>query len=475
MGLQVFPILSALLSVPFTIKWFGSELFAVFSLAISIVVLFNYLNFGVALSANRLLAHEKCNKAINGIISSSFLTMLFIGCAMSIVGYVFSNEIVSLLVEADSIYYNSAYKMLVTVFYASPLFLLIILFRSILEARLLFSITASNRAVLNSLLFLSPMFCHLLDLEIYNALYFSVIIHFLSFIFLLNKVFDSYQDVKFELRFDVVKDLISSGWWLTVISFSSIILIYADKFIISANIGLLQLAYYVAAYDLISRASVVYGSLSAAFFPAFSYWYKNRRVEQLQEAINALYMLITLLMAGVVIGTLVFSEYILDIWVNSEYAENSTRLLNVLSLGVFFQALAIVPLRVLTATAYEKSVAIIYILFSVLYLGLSIYISHKFSVLAIAILFSVKAFSEFFVLHCYMSSRITRNSYDFSLLYKAVSVIAFTFVCVNFELYILTPLVIVLCLILFFPRGKNKESYQNMLRLLRSNKKVEQL
>ena len=35
MSLQIFPILSALLSVPLTIKWFGSELFAVFSFLVN--------------------------------------------------------------------------------------------------------------------------------------------------------------------------------------------------------------------------------------------------------------------------------------------------------------------------------------------------------------------------------------------------------------------------------------------------------
>ncbi len=473
MGLQIFPILSALLSVPFTIKWFGSELFAVFSLAISIVVLFNYLNFGVAQSVNRLLAHETCNKSINSIICSSFIIMLCIGCTVSIISYFYSHEIVSLLIEPDSINYNIAYKMLVAVLYASPLFLLIILLRAILEAKLLFSITATNRAVLNSFLFLSPALCYLFGFDIFYALYFSVAIHILSFFYLLSRVSHHYRNIRIEFNSEITKSLTTSGGWLTIISLSSIILIYADKFIISANIGLLQLAYYVAAYDLISRTSIVYGSLSAAFFPAFSFWYKNNRVEQLQEAINTLYILIALMMGIVVIGTLLMSEYILEIWINPEYAKNSTLLLNVLSVGVFFQALAIVPLRVLTATIFEKSVALIYIVFSALYLILSIYISHRFSVVAIAILFSVKAFFEFLVLHYYMSLKITKRSFDFTLLYKAVFIIVFTFIGLNLEFYIQAPLVIALCIILFFPQGKNKVRYLDMLRLLRSKGKVE--
>lgn len=473
MGLQIFPIISALLSVPLTIKWFGSELFAVFSLSISVVVLFNYLNFGVAQSVNRLLAHQSYQKSINSIISSSFLIMLLIGGSVSIATYFFSHEIVRLFIDPVNTNYNTAYKMLVAVLYSSPLFLLIILLRAILEAKLLFAITAANRALLNSFLFLSPAICYLSGINIFYALYFSVAIHLLSFFFLLNRVKHHYSNFKFESNLSIVKSLTTSGGWLTVISLSSIVLIYADKFIISANIGLVELAYYVAAYDLISRTSIVYGSLSAAFFPAFSFWYKNKQLIQLKEAINTLYMLITLLMGFVVVGTLLLSDFILAMWINIEYAENSAFLLNILSVGVLFQALAVVPLRVLTATVFEKPVALIYIVFSVIYLFLSVYLSTRFSVVAIAILFSIKAIFEFIVLHSYMSFKVTKDGFDFALLYKAVFVVACTFGFAGFEFYIQVPVAIALSILLFFPHGKNKERYLNMLGLLRNKGKVE--
>ena len=104
------------------------------------------------------------------------------------------------------------------------------------------------------------------------------------------------------------------------------------------------------------------------------------------------------MMGVIVVGTLLLSKSILAIWINADYAKNSAQLLNILSIGVFFQALAVVPLRVLTATVFEKPVALIYLILSALYLLLSIYLSHIYSVIAIAILFSVKAVFEFVVL-----------------------------------------------------------------------------
>ena len=473
MSLQIFPILSALLSVPLTIKWFGSELFAVFSLSISIVVLFNYLNFGVAQSVNRLLAHESCEKSISDIISSSFLIMLLIGVTVSVATYFFSYEIVSLFIDSSNDNYQNAYKMLSAVLYASPLFLLIILLRAILEAKLLFKITAVNRAFLNSVLFLSPAICYIAGLEMFYAMYIAITIHIVSFIFLLNRVFHYYTHITKSFDSYVSKQLITSGGWLTLISLSSIILIYADKFIISSNIGLLELAYYVAAYDLISRTSIVYGSISAAFFPAFSFWFKNGHIAQLKESINTLYILIALMMGVIVVGTLLLSKSILAIWINADYAKNSAQLLNILSIGVFFQALAVVPLRVLTATVFEKPVALIYLILSALYLLLSIYLSHIYSVIAIAILFSVKAVFEFVVLHCYMSFKITIDSFDFSFLYRTMLVIVFVFLFSYYDFYIQIISSSILIVVLFFPREKDKARYVKMLSLVRNKGRVE--
>lgn len=469
MGFQIFPVLAALISVPMTISLFGSELFALFSLSVSVIVLFNYLNFGIAQSVNREIAKlEKNSSKTSELIFSGFIAITLISLLIVLLGAISRDSLIYALVQPDTDVFGQAKKMLNAVIYSAPIFLYVILLRNILEARQKFKTTAINRAVLNSVIFMSPLACYVTDQPIYFAIYISIITHFISLFILTRKVHSEFSLSFPRVKLDIIKSMFTSGGLLTVISITSVFLLYTDKFIIGAYLGLLPVAYYVAAYDLISRASLVYGSLSSAYFPAFSFWYEKNALNELKSSLSSLYSLISAVMLVVCLGCIIFSNLILELWINKDYAENASHILSFLSIGIFLQALAVVPLRLLTATGFEKIVATFYVTLSFVYVMTNIYLASNYDILAIAVSFTLKAFIELVVLHSFICLKVIKSKVNLHFQYKILFLLLLIFFIESYLETLEYYLVIAVSLSLLFLSSKDElGNYINIRALIK--------
>lgn len=394
---QLIPALSALFMVPLTIKWYGTERFSIFSLAVSVIVLFNYLNFGVAQSTSRDLSKAyggQDESKINEIISSGFVAITAIGFFTSIIGFFYSDSIASMLTDSESGLYQETRVLMETVLLWAPLFLLIIFFRSVLESKLLFKYTSLNRALLNTFIFTSPAFCYWFDFGIAYSIYFIIIVHMISMIILLMLILKSFNGLKFSFSKELCTRALISGGWLTIISLSSIGFLYADKFIIGSVLGLAVLAYYVAAYDLISRASILYGSISAAFFPAFSYWIEVKDFKSLQNSIQCLVIIMCIVMGAVLSFVILFSREIISFWIGDDFSNHSSLVMKILCIGFLFSSLSIIYMRLLCAAGLEKKVAITYTALAILYVPTSFIVAKTYGNNGVAWLFSLRCLVE---------------------------------------------------------------------------------
>ncbi len=406
---QIIPILTALLMVPFTINKFGKELFAIYSIAVTFIVLFNYLNFGIAQATNRELASldKSSYDEINNVFGSGLIAIIFVGIVISLLGLNVGELLVNSITSHSSEYKEQASTLINGVISFSVLFLSVIYFRAVLESRLLFKVTAANRAVLNTIIFSAPAICFLLGYDIEKSLEVIIVSHIISVIFLWFNVSRLFYKIRVKVNISVVRSLLVSGGWMTLVSVSSIGLYYVDRFIIGSLVGLTALAYYVASYDLISRSSIVYGSITSVFFPAFSYWNKNKKYEEFSNALGVLYNLMFTGM-GIIVGCVILvAPDFLNIWIGPEFKLHATLILQILAIGILFVSIGIIPTRALLATNNERFVAIYYTIQSILYLIVS-YIAILLSgILGGAIVFTVRAVVEAVFLTCFMKYKLT--------------------------------------------------------------------
>lgn len=401
---QVFPVISALVMVPVSIRLYGAERFGLFSLGVTAVVMFNYMNFGVAVSVNRELARiDNDNEMeISRVFYSGWLLMLLIAILLSTVGLGLGSNIIEHVIHNNAQLYMTAYLLIVGVLLASPLFLTIILFRAALESRLRFGVTASNRAFLNSVIFLSPGVASLLGKGIEFSFWIIVGVHLLSLAYLWLVLRKELPIKKITVSRHQLRKLFGSGLWMFVASGSSLLLFYSDRYIISVMIGIAAVAYYVAAYDLISRSSIIYGSISAPYAPAFARWYANDLLEEFSTALLSLYVVIGGVIFLICCVVILFTHEILYLWINADFAGKSAAILQFLCFGIFLSAINAVPRVLYLATNRERLLGLICIVNSVLFIGVLIFFIKMWGVRGAAGAFVVRSAAEFLLLHTFL-------------------------------------------------------------------------
>jgi O-antigen/teichoic acid export membrane protein len=146
-----------------------------------------------------------------------------------------------------------------------------------------------------------------------------------------------------------LEPLIGFGGWVTVSSIVGPILVYLDRFMIGALLTLAAVAYYSAPYEIVTRLWIIPGSLVATLFPAFSVLSGQGQSERLAHFFARSTQWVLLTLGSVVVVLIVFAHDILQVWLGPPFAQESTRVLQILAVGVLINSLAHVPYSLLQA------------------------------------------------------------------------------------------------------------------------------
>lgn len=400
---QVIPIFIALIFIPISIKAFGNELFGVYSLVVTFIVLFNYLNFGIAPATTKELAKylaQNNSQKVISLLINSFLMMFFIGLVLAGIFLLFHHQISIYMFEKSLNLQDVFSQLLQLLGFLSPFLMLVIFLRSVLEAKHLFLITSLNRAFLNSMVFISPILVFIENFTIISVFKFLIIVYIVSTFILSFFVYREYFKNK-SLSFNILdsKVLMQIGFWMMLSSLSGIGLYYTDRFIIGSVISATAVAYYVASYDLVTRLNIISGSLTSALFPAFSHWFETQELKKIRSAVIFVSKVISFIVAIISFILIVYAQELLTFWINAEYSEHSYLLLQYLTIGVFFNTLSVVPFRTLSAIGFQKIVAIVYIVEAPLTVIMLYYMILNYGLIGAVIGYNIRAFIEVVVLY----------------------------------------------------------------------------
>jgi O-antigen/teichoic acid export membrane protein len=139
-----------------------------------------------------------------------------------------------------------------------------------------------------------------------------------------------------------VGSLLRFGTWMTVSNVVGPLMVYLDRFLIGAILSIAAVAYYSTPYDMVARLWVIPTALAGVLFPAFA----TSAASDVDKAAilfsrAAKFVLIALFPLTLVI--VAFSREGLDLWLGSEFGENSTKVLQILAIGVLINGLAHIP------------------------------------------------------------------------------------------------------------------------------------
>lgn len=144
------------------------------------------------------------------------------------------------------------------------------------------------------------------------------------------------------VRADLIPSMLRFGGWMTVSNVISPIMVFLDRFYISSAVSVAAVSYYATVYEVATKLWIVPIALLGVFFPAFASTFVRSKHHALNLFHRALrFVLLAVFPLGLLLIT--FAPEGLNLWLGSEFAQQSTPVLRWLTAGVLLNCAAQIP------------------------------------------------------------------------------------------------------------------------------------
>ncbi len=341
------PLLVAIVAIPLLIDGLGITRFGVLTITWMVVGYFSLFDLGLGRALTKLVA-EKLGKGRNEevpkLIWTALLLMMVLGLFGAMLLAVLSpwlvGDVLNIPAELHSETLSAFYLLAASV----PIVISSAGLQGVLEAHQRFGLINAVRIPLGVFTFLGPVlvlwFSHSL-VPVVAALVIARLLSWFAYVVLCLRVEpDLRQSISVDRR--MFKPLISFGGWMTVSNIISPLMVYLDRFLIGAVLTMTAVSYYATPYEVVTRLLIIPGALMGVMFPAFTTVLSHDKEYAAQLYAKTVKYIFLLLFPTVLI-IVTFAREGLTLWLGSEFAENSSLVLQILAVGVFLNAHANVP------------------------------------------------------------------------------------------------------------------------------------
>jgi O-antigen/teichoic acid export membrane protein len=343
---QALPLLVGLAATPALIHRLGTDRFGVLTLAWLVVGYFTLFDFGLGRALTKLIA-EKLGEGSGTDIPALFWTALLLMAALGLLGGAGLAFLTPwLTTHVLKIPRNILPETTLAFFWLSlglPIVIVTAALQGVLAAYQQFMSFAALRLVTGMWSFLGPLLCLIVTSNLASIA--AVLIAGRALACMLALWLSFRVDCRLRhplwLR-KTVRPLASFGGWMTVSNVVGPLMVYLDRFVVGAFLGMTAVAYYATPYDVVTRLLIIPTSLLGVLFPAFSTSLAVDRARAgrfFERAISFLF----LLMYPITLILVMFAHEGLTLWLGNGFAVHSAPVLQWIAFGIFINSLGMVP------------------------------------------------------------------------------------------------------------------------------------
>lgn len=356
------PLIGAIFSIPILIKELGEAQFGLLTLIWAVVSYFGLFDLGLGRALTQQLVttlEKKEQDSIGPLIATASVIMAGLGTFAGILMAVSAEPGVRLIHSVSD--QEGVIRAVFWMAAALPAIVITSGFRGILEAKHEFKIINLIRLPMGLFTFLGPVVV---------VLYFSPQLDLITAVLSVGRVLaclvhawyalqtlpQVHRNFSFKRKF--VKPLLVSGGWMTISNVISPFMGYVDRFMIGVMISTTAVTYYTTPQEIVTKLWIVPGALTAVLFPTFAAQVINGR-EETRELFNKAVFWLFLTLLPVTVFIALFSNEIISVWIKSEFAQNSSFLLQIFSVGIFLNCLAHIPFTLIQGVGAPRATALI--------------------------------------------------------------------------------------------------------------------
>lgn len=391
---QVLPLLVGFFCIPILLERLGMERFGVLSLAWLVIGYFNLFDFGLGRATVKLVAeklgHDDLGEIAQIVWTSSILIFLISLVGSGLVYYLTPWLLRSVFEVHSNLLADSegAFRFLAL---GIPIVAMSTCFRGGLEAKQKFTFINFVNIFVGIFAFAIPVWVTQFVNSVTAICGVLVLGRLLGLGMLVVASSREFPGILKKAHFDrlLIRRLVTFGGWMTVSNVISPLMVYFDRFLVGALVPIGNLAYYTTPFEIVNRLHVIPSSISRVLFPAFTSTYIRVR-DQLPPLFRIGNVVVLAIFFPICLFLVYFSTEILTLWLGAEFALSSHRILEIVTIGVFVNAIAQIPFSLIQSLERADITAKLHLAELPIYFALVWFLTVEFGLIGAASAWAIR-------------------------------------------------------------------------------------
>jgi len=406
------PLPIGLLTFPGLIERLGVEQFGLLALVWMLIGYFSLFDLGIARALTKAITDIDCEdyKGAASIVSTGMTLIVMLG----IVGAILVAAIGYLTLAANAELASTTaidYSITVTLVAAAiPVVLATAGWRAIFEAHHEFEIVNYLRVPIGIYNYVAPWAVTFVSTKL-SASVAVIVLGRIAFLLVHRSVMIlKHSSILVPFPFDrkVAVRLVKYGGWLTVTNIVSPLLVYLDRFLVAAVLSSAAVTFYVTPYEIAARVLVVPAALAGVLFPALTKSFVDapesvRSIFSISTGLSFFFLLMVAL-AGVALSELFF-----EAWLGREFVDQSSRVFQILLVGVVINGVARIPFTLIQAVGRPDLTAKLHLIEFPVYVGILVLLLTTSGIIGAAVAWVLRVMADFIGM-LYVSAKLVPST-----------------------------------------------------------------
>ncbi len=343
----VLPTAVGIVTLPYIVKGLGTDGYGILSIAYLVLGYFSIFDLGLSRATVKFVAehlHPDEIHKVPGLVWTSLGLLVGLGTLFGTIGALIVPALMTRFFKMPPNFIGDARLAILLLCLAMPIVLGNDVLRGVLEAAQRFDLINYVKVPSSVMFYLSVALAVSLGVGVPGIVLILIGIRLSStavYMALCFKVFPGLR-TNFHFSREAIRPLTVFGGWIMVSNITGPVFGYLERFMIASMLSVSLLTFYSVPFDLVGKILVFPMSIIPSLFPYFSFHGTKSRHEVSEVTSRvAKYLLLILTPATAVF--FFFARQILQLWLGSQFAAQSTTVMQLVAALYFLNAFALLP------------------------------------------------------------------------------------------------------------------------------------
>lgn len=453
------PLIVAVFTIPIMIRGLGTDRFGILTLAWVLIGYLGLFDMGLGRALTKLVAEKLgsgLTQDIPELIWTALLIMLGLGVIVALIASMVLPFMARDILKVPLYLKNETFTAFLILILFTPIIIISVGFRGVLDAYQRFDLTNTVRIPLGLFTFIAPLL--VMPFSVSLVPLFAVLMagRLIAMLVQMSFCFRVIPELKntITIRRSLVGALLKFGGWMTITNIIMPLMMYTDRLFIGSMISVTAVAYYATPGEVITKLLLISGSLMGVLFPAFSSTFVNNRQQTISLFLKGIKVIYVLMFPLALLIIAVAGEG-LTIWLGAEFAHQSTLIMQLMTIAIFFISLGQVPYSLIQGVGRPDMTAWLHIIELPFYLFFLYLMIQAFGIRGAAFAWMIRAMIDSTLLYI-LAQRLLGRSPIKAISWPQLIVLLIAFGCLVFPVFVQVRLsikLILLCMMILAHLG----------------------